>query len=92
MLEADVIWGEQLRSISRSIFDLEIELKIVIENFLRASNPLNSEDARNAAENFLRKKRDIMYDSLGEDDQFGKDYAAAFEPIEKYLRAKLGVH
>jgi len=90
LLEADVLWGSEPKDLVKPIFDLELELRIVIQTYLRSISPTNSKDAKRAASNSLRKRRDIMYDILTEDDEFRADYETALEPVEMFLRGKLG--
>lgn len=89
-LEGDAVWGVAYRDLRRPLLDLEIELRLVIQNYLRAIDPNRSEATRGAASKLLRKKRDIMYDTLDESDEFKRDYSCAFEPLEITLREKLG--
>lgn len=91
LLEVEAIWGRPARELFQPVWQLETELLIVIQSYLRAINPSNSGPAREAAENSLRRKRDIMYDTLEDDeDGFKRDYAVAMRAIEDFMRPKLG--
>ncbi|WP_298909821.1 hypothetical protein [uncultured Aliiroseovarius sp.] len=90
LLEADVIWGSTLKDLVAPVFELEFELKIVLQTYLRAINPNGSEATREVAQQSLREKRDIMYDTLSEDDEFRRDYEKGQQPLEILLRAKMG--
>jgi hypothetical protein len=93
LLEAEAIWGKKARELFYPIWTLETELKVVIQTYLRATNPKESSEVREAASRSLSKKRDIMYDSFGDEDEedvFKKDYSLAMETIESFMRKKLG--
>jgi hypothetical protein len=90
LIEGDVVWGSDLHELVKPVFDLELELMMVIQTFLRASNPNASSAARKAADQGLKKKRDILYDDFTETDVFKSDYGKALAPLEEYLRGKIG--
>ncbi|MCZ4257518.1 MULTISPECIES: hypothetical protein [unclassified Sulfitobacter] len=90
LIEADALWGKELSEIVKSIKSLEHELYIYIVNYLDANY---REDQELAAEyqKILKKKRDILYDSLDDEkDEFRKDFLNALEPVEHFLANKLG--
>ncbi len=78
------------REIVNPLFELETELRIAVQNYLRASNPTLPTAYRESANKRLLSKRDVMYDDMTDDDAFRKDYQSALTPIEDFLRAKLG--
>lgn len=90
LLETDAVWGKELRSDFSRIFELERELLAYINLHLRAWMQGETELAAEY-QRILKKKRDILYDSLEDDkDEFRKDFVAALERIEASLRPKLG--
>jgi len=90
LLEAEVMWEIGAKEIMKPLFDLETELRIAIQNYLRASNPTLQDAYREAASERFESKRDIMYDEMTDDDEFRSDYNAALVPIEDFLREKFG--
>ena len=90
LLEAEALWGLDLKNLFRTIYELEHELFTYIRLYLRVINPDDSERSRQAYEKILGNKRDIMYDDLGdEDDDYKKEFREGVEKIEEYLKPKL---
>jgi len=90
LLEAEAIWGSSLKDLFKKAFDLEHELAVSIRHYLTLCNPDTEEASREAVRKIQGKRRDIMYDDLSEEgDEYKKDFAAAIEGIEKYLKPKL---
>ncbi len=90
ILEAEVIWGEQLKEFFKKVFKLEHELLISIRHYLELINPDAKEASKEAIIKLDKKRRDIMYDDLSEEgDEFKNDLLSAIQNIEKYLKPKL---
>jgi len=90
LLEAEALWGLDLKNLFRTIYELEHELFAYIRLYLRVINPDDSEGSRQAYKKILGNKRDIMYDDLGdEDDDYKKEFREGVEKIEEYLKPKL---
>ena len=90
LLEAEAIWGSELRNPFKKIFDLEHELYSCVLRYLELLNPDTTEESKEAIQKIHRDKRDIMYDNLSEEpDEYIKDFFAAVEEIERYLKPKL---
>lgn len=90
LLEAEAIWGNDLKDLFKEVFDLEHELFITVRHYLVLIDPDKSEGTKEAIEKIDKKRRDIMYDDLSdEQDDYKKDLVSAIEKIEKYLKPKL---
>lgn len=90
LLEFEAIWGEELKTLFKKIFDLEHELLMCIRNYLDLINPDESKETKAAIMEIKKENRDIMYDYLGDEpDEYKRDLLNAMENIEKYLKPKL---
>ena len=90
LLEAEVIWGAELKQLFKKVFDLEHDLFTRIRHYIELINPDTSESKKEAITKIDNKARDIMYDDLSEEpDEYKKDLISAIEQIEKYLKPKL---
>ncbi|MCV2871845.1 hypothetical protein OEZ71_06005 [Defluviimonas sp. WL0050] len=89
LIEADAVWGEDLSNLVKPLRDLEHELFVYIMLHLDA-HFRNNADLQNSYREILKKKRDILYDLLSEDDEFRKDFSHHLSAVEDYLRDKLG--
>ena len=90
LLEAEAVWGEDLNSLFKVVFDLQHELFNKIRHHLELINPDVHESSKEAIRKIDAKGRDIMYDLLGEvPDEFKTDVIDAIKRIESYLKPKL---
>lgn len=90
LLEAEAIWGNELKGLFTVIFDLEHELFMRISNHLVCIDPETDKETRKAIRVIEKEGRDIIYDKLrDEGDEFKKDLMKGIEDIEKYLKPKL---
>lgn len=91
LLEAEALWGTQLKEYFSEVYNLENELFSYIRNYLTVSNPKTNNARKEAIEKILHKKRDIMYDDFGEDEkeEFKSELKNGIDKIEKYLKPKL---
>ncbi len=90
LLEAEAIWGTELKDRFKAIFDLEHELLVAIRHYLQQINPDEDEATKEAIGNIDSKRRDIMYDDLSEEgDEYKKEFASAVQNVEQYLKPKL---
>ena len=87
LLEAEAIWGDELKNLFSKIFDLEFELFICISQHADIKYP--DDASKEIIRNIATKDRDIRYDYLGEPDEFKKELIIAIEKIENYLKPKL---
>jgi hypothetical protein len=90
LLEAEAIWGTDLKELFKGVFGLEHELFTRIRHYVELINPDTDEASKEAIRNIDKKARDIMYDNLSEEpDEYKQDLVRAIEEIEKYLKSKL---
>jgi hypothetical protein len=90
LLEADVLWGAELRRRFEALFRLEHELFVAVHSDLSLRNPKESEAKKAVVRKRQMHARDIMHDSLEDGgDQFTRDLAHAIAPIEEYLKPHL---
>lgn len=90
LLEAEAIWGTELKNLFNKVFNLEHELFTRIRHHLELINPDTDEASKEAIRNIDMKARDIMYDNFSDEpDEYKRDIIAAIEEIEKYLKPKL---
>ena len=90
LLEAEAIWGVELKQLFKKVFDLEHELFTRVRHYIELINPDTSEAKKEAITKLDNKARDIMYDDLSEEpDEYKKDLISSIEHIEKYLKPKL---
>ena len=89
LIETDAVWGIDLSKSVAAVKQLEQDLYAYIWLYLDANFRGNAQLAAQY-KILLRTKRDILYDSLNEDDEYRKDFMRLLEPIECYLRTKLG--
>lgn len=90
LLESEAIWGDELKKLFKTLFNLEHELFTSVRHYVELINPETEEASKEAIRNIDRKRRDIMYDDLSEEgDDYRKDFQRGVEEIEKYLKPKL---
>ncbi len=89
LLEADAVWGLELRVLCKPLFDLQRELRTYIRLHIDANLRGNTELATEYRK-ILRTYRDILYDSMNESDDFRREYSAYLAEVESFLRPKLG--
>ena len=90
LLEAEAIWGIELKNLLKKVFDLEHELFTRIRHYIELINPETEDASKEAIRKIDKKARDIMYDDLSEEpDEYKQDIISAIEAIEKYLKPKL---
>jgi hypothetical protein len=89
LLEAEALWGSDLKALFKVLFDLEQDVFVLVFHYIKLTNPQVSRAEKEAIMKINRKKRDIMYDDLTDDDEFRKDFGCGVESIERYLKPKL---
>jgi len=90
LLEAEAIWGTELKGLFKEVFNLEHELFTRIRNYVELINPDTDKASKEAIRNIDKKTRDIMYDNLSDEpDEYKQELISAIEKIEKYLKPKL---
>ncbi len=89
-LEAEAIWGDELNTLFKTIYSLEHELFTRVRHYLVLMDPKADEGRKDAIVRIDQKKRDIMYDELGEEpDEFKYELLEAIRHVENYLKPKL---
>lgn len=90
LLEAEAIWGGDLKNLFSKIFSLESELFNSIRQKIAIENPDTGEPLREAIKGYSKDKRDVMFDYLGsKPDEFKQELNTAIENINKYLKPKI---
>lgn len=90
LLEAEALWGAELKELFKKVFNLEHELFTRIRHYIELINPDVDEASKEAIRNIDKKGRDIMYDNLSDKlDEYKQDLNSAIEEIENYLKHKL---
>lgn len=90
LLESEAIWGDELKKLFKTLFNLEHELFTNVRHYIELINPDTEEESKEAIRNIKKKRRDIIYDDLSEEgDDYRKDFQHGVEAIEKYLKPKL---
>jgi hypothetical protein len=90
LLEAEAIWGVELKDLFKKVFDLEHELLTRIRHYIELINPDTDEASKEAIRRIDEKARDIMYDNMSDEpDEYKQELVSAIESIEKYLKPKL---
>ncbi|MCG7488125.1 hypothetical protein MHN79_01355 [Vibrio sp. Of14-4] len=86
LVEAEVIWGDELSKLFKNVFDLEHKLFTSIHQYLKLINPKTS----NASKKVIKIDSEIMYDDLGKTpDNFKCEMLTAISAIEDYIKPKL---
>ncbi len=90
LLEAEAIWGSELRNPFKKIFDLERELYSCVLRYLELLHPDTTKELKEELQKIHHDKRNILYDNLSEEpDEYVKEFIAAVEEVELYLKPKL---
>lgn len=90
LLESEAIWGDELKKLFKTLFNLEHELFTSVRHYVELINPETKEGSKESIRDIDKKRRDIMYDDLSEEgDDYRKDFQLGVEAIERYLKPKL---
>lgn len=90
LLEAEVLWGQEIHNRFEPIFKLQHELYVAVHFYLTSCNPDAPEHTRDSREKAMRKNRDILYEISGEtEDDFTNDITKAIKSIEAFLKPHL---
>lgn len=90
LLEAEAIWGKELKDLFSKIFSLEHELLTQVRHCLDLENPKTPESRKEAIMKIDEKRRNVLYDDLGEEpDEYKSDIQSAIGEIEVFLKPKL---
>ncbi|MFZ1416491.1 MAG: hypothetical protein WAS73_18225 [Defluviicoccus sp.] len=82
ILEAETLWGPEIRNKTASLRGLAVELIGNIEDYLEIFHPKNNQRVENDSINILRRK---LY-RTGKDDEFGRRLQETIREIEDQIR------
>jgi hypothetical protein len=90
LLEAEVLWGQEIHKQFEPLFKLQHELFIAVHFYITVCDPDVPQHTREAREKAIRNNRDILYDLSGEtEDEFTSDVNRAIASIEAFLKPHL---
>ena len=90
VIEGEVIWGDEIKTLFRTLFNLENELFTSIRLYLELIDPEKSEDRKNAISEIYKKRRDILYDDYSDEgDGYKNDFQNGVDAIARFLKPKL---
>ncbi|MFC2970352.1 hypothetical protein [Acidimangrovimonas pyrenivorans] len=89
LIEADAVWGKKLSEMAEPLKLLEHELYAYIWLYLDA-HFRGAPELRAQFQKILASKRDILYDTMDEEDEYRIDFNKKLAPLEDYLRTKMG--
>jgi hypothetical protein len=92
LLEAEVIWGENLNQLLHQLFQLEQELLFAIEDQLEVNNPnvMPDEKEHLTTPESRKARRKILYSKLStKEDEFKESFSEELEKISNYLKRYL---
>lgn len=90
ILEAEALWGNELQNLFKDVFKLQHELFTSVRHHIQLLDPKTPESSKEAIMRLSTKRRDILFDELGDEpDEFKKELISAIDKIEKYLKPKL---
>lgn len=91
LLQAEALWGEDVKSRFRALLKLDNELRSFIEAHLAGQDPDLPEFRKESYIRLNRNRRDILYDigSLDEPDDYDSDLRNVVAEIEAELRPRL---
>ncbi len=92
-LEAEALWGDGLKPLLKTLFNLEHELLISVRHHLQLVNPDTHPKTKETIEKIDAKRRDILCDMSDETqnqtDVFQTDINEAIDKIADYLKPHL---
>ncbi|WP_448649276.1 hypothetical protein [Pseudomonas corrugata] len=89
MLEAEAVWGIELKELMEHVFKLEREFVNYVLLYLSSISPGVSVQTLSARQQLLEKRRDVMYELSSPDDIYWVEMKQALLEVEKNLRARL---
>lgn len=88
--EAEAYWGRDYKTAFKRLTDLEMELAQNIRLYLTIIDPDTNQARRDSYQEILRAEREVMYAIYDDSDDYWRDFEAALEAVETYLRVKMG--
>ncbi|TKK11767.1 hypothetical protein PflCFBP13510_12255 [Pseudomonas fluorescens] len=90
LIEAEAIWGVELRKLFQPLFSLQHEFYIYVDYHFVSTDPTEDDDYRKSYGEILKNKRDVLFDATDEiGDDFRKEFNLAVEDIQQYVKPKL---
>jgi hypothetical protein len=91
LLEAEVLWDQQLANLMNPLFQLQVDLFIAIAEQLEAEDPDTSladkEHLKDRESN--KKRRELLYARFSGDDPFDKKFKEGLEAVGEFLKVHL---
>lgn len=85
MLEAEAVWGQDLKNMMDSVFKLEREFVVFVHIHLELIQP----DSNVNRHELLSGRRDVLYALDSDGDVFWADMLKALGSVEDHLRSRL---
>lgn len=90
LLEAEALWGRELRELFEPLFSKHNDLFRYVEFYLMSIDPTEDEEYRRAHWDVIKDQPKILYDKFGDvGDDFRKEFNQGVAVIEQYLKSKL---
>ncbi|MHC8299566.1 hypothetical protein [Pseudomonas sp. ZS1P83] len=89
MLEAEAVWGNDLKDLMEHVFKLEREFVNYVRLYLNSLSPEVTVQALFARQGQLEKLRDVLYDLNGPEDVYWVEMKQTLLEVENHLRARL---
>lgn len=89
LLEAEALWGNEIRDRFAPLLKLENELFRRIQNQMELENPDVPREDKEAIRGLIDRKRDIIYDTLSDDDAYKKEFNEQVDKIAATLKVHL---
>lgn len=89
MLEAEAIWGGELKGLMEHVFKLEREFVIYVRLYLMSINPVQTVQGALSRQQLLEQRRNVLYDLDSADDVYWIEMMQALRDVDNHLRAHL---
>jgi len=89
MLEAEAIWGHDLKVLMEHVFKLEREFVIYVRLHLMSIDPQRTVQGDLSRQQLLGQRRNVLYDLDSADDVYWGEMMQALRGVENHLRARL---
>ncbi|QXI02487.1 hypothetical protein HV782_011035 [Pseudomonas monsensis] len=89
MLEAEAIWGPDLKGLMEKVFKLEREFVIYVRLYLMSIKPEQTLQGALSRQELLGQRRNVLYDLDSPDDIYWVEMIQALQCVENHLRERL---
>ena len=91
LLEAEVLWDDQLNNLMKAIFELETQLLTAIEEEMLLANPDLSEDAKSHLKDQASRlaRQAILYARSRREDPFQTQFRDRLDEVSQFLKGHL---